>query len=418
MFRGMQHRWSVLLVFALVVAVVPAAVAGDLEPEPEATSLTLGDWKGWGWAGGTAVAVAGPVTFDWAASLDAEFDFSVSDDGPAGRWTLTGSGNNHIEGTFGGRFGTIDSALTYTGGGSVSGTNTVLLLDGEGHDTGTSILTSDGQSISFPVDNTSTIPTLEVKVTHALCEEVHGEWAYSIEERLEEHDFTASLDGTWFAVKNADAAQQALDQLLDDAAAGRSPSTNISELFSGISGMIATFQKMVDTWPNWDLDNVLQGVDNAERYIAHLRNLTECELRFFGADNVEQFMNGLSHMIQNLIIGATGVEGFDGEAFVQLVHVASRTGAVGPGALNPADALRAEEALIAAGERILAANVDPADGLIIVNDDTAAVMLGGALLGLTFDVPGSDNGAEGTKWNARDTYDSAMGPGEDEAPSS
>ncbi len=77
--------------------------------------------------------------------------------------------------------------------------------------------------------------------------------------------------------------------------------------------------------------------------------------------------------------------------------------------------LTAQQELLEKGQAILAANVDPDDGSILVNDATKGVMLGGALLGLTFDVPGSKNAAGGTSWNARDTYEVTFGPGSSSA---
>ena len=418
MFRGKQHRWSVLLVFAVVVAAIPTAFAGedgtpsteDLAPEPEAISLSLGDWNGWAWAGGSARTISGPMTFDWDGSIDAEFEFFVGDGVVTGNWTLDGSTDNHIEGTVQGQFVTIDNALTFGGGGSVSGSNKVLVLDGESRSVGTSVLASGGDSMSFPVDSTSTIPTLQAEVIHALCEEVHGQWVYSIEQVFEEQGFTTNLLGTWFAAKDRAAAEEALQQLLGDIEAGRTPVGTRADAFDSIASLIAMSNNLVDTWPNWDLDSVLQILDGAERWLAFLRNLTECELRFFGAGNVEQFATGLTHSIQNLIIGfplkvdEPGV----GKAFLHLVHVATRTGAIGPGALNPALALQVEQALIEKGEAILTANVDPDDGFIVVNDETTAVMLGGALLGLTFNVPGPDGDIS---WNARKTYNAAVNEG-------
>ncbi len=138
-----------------------------------------------------------------------------------------------------------------------------------------------------------------------------------------------------------------------------------------------------------------------EAFLAELRNLTECDERLFGEDNVEVFLDGLTFVLQGLIIGSPA-SAYSSHDFQNLVHIAVRNGALGPGAPNPAQAVNAETALIHAGEAILEANLDPADNRIFVNDDTTRVMATGAAMGWAFTVGGNT-------YDARGTYEGALG---------
>lgn len=365
----------------------------------ETTGLEIGPWWASASAYGTATATGEGVTVTWTGRIPAQFEFDILESGSAvGTWDHTGDGVQEVSSAD--IDGTVIGTLTYTGGGAVSGDNRMLVLNGSSRTVGSVVVSAQGQSLGFPVDNESTIPTLYVEITATTCDEAYGEWAYAVEAAFEDEGFTVSLDGYWVGFRGSDFVADDVEGLLD--AAGMSgpdadPIESQSPLLGASAALLREYNQFVDRFPNWSTGDVIDMMERAELLLNGLRNLSDCDKRLFGEENVETFLNGLTFLIQNLIIGGAGLEGLPSDAWQHLTHIAARSGVLGPGADNPAAAVAAEQALIDAGEAILEANIDPEDGLIFINDDTHRVMGTGAAMGWSYHVAG-------TTYDARATY--------------
>ncbi|MDX1691083.1 MAG: hypothetical protein R3290_08690 [Acidimicrobiia bacterium] len=390
-----------VLVLLLGAAVVPGASA----QEDADQGLSIGDWEGSAEASGVAVIEALPgVPLEWRGTVPAEFRFAVLDDPGevVGEWRHGGEATYTLSGTIEGRNIEAVGDLTFDGSGPVSGTNSRLVLDGSTHTTGTARVTAGGREVSYPVDNTTPIPTLEVDVRATTCNEAYGDWAFAIEQEFEEQGFRVDFDGFFMAFRETEEINENMSELLEAARGeGELPETQ-SPLLQMSAELLQEYNAFTDQYPNWQTDQVLDLLDRTERLLNLLRNLDECEQRLFGPDNVEIFVNGLTFVIQNLAIGASGLDGLTGAAWQHLVHVAARSGALGPGAPNPAEALEAEFALQEAAEEILARNADPEDGLPLVNDETKVVMATAAAMGWELTV-------NGHVFDARATYEHNIG---------
>jgi hypothetical protein len=394
------RHMATLVAVALTTTLVSAVPSSGQETEPPAATsggLEPGPWWGAGSArgGGTAVQDGNDVT--WTGRIPAQFQFAVAKEDPAGEGIAVGTWEHQGEArlTAIGPQGNFGIDITFTGAGPVGGSDTELIL------TGTS--TTVGP---FGIGNTGPIPPQTVTIGAVTCNEAYGEWAYTVEQYFEDEGFNASFTGWWVGVREVEDVQGEVEDILD--AFENSFDGTPNEFFTrspmlGMSAvMLSEFNGFVDDYPDgWTSDRVLDMMARTEALLNAWRNLTECDKKLFGEDNVETFLNGLTIIVQGLIVGAAGV-GLDSETFVQLAHAGARTGAYGPGAANPREAVRAEQALIDAGEAILEANVDPEDGEIFVNDDTTRVMATGAAMGWDYNV-------NGQSISARDTYESAMG---------
>ena len=398
--RGRPGALLTLAVAALLAGAVPAQSApsdAPTDPPSDAPRLSPGPWRGTAYAGGVATGQPSGVDFSWDGDISAGLSFVVSDGADPtvdGTWAF--SSNSHF--VFDGRGMHAEGQHVDAGSGPISGTPDLLHLDGTTHSTGSVTFTAGGMTRTTPVDHTLTIPTIDVRMTRALCDEAYGDWTYPIEQLFEDNGLSASLGGYWMAFRDTEAATAAARDVLDSLPTGQPP-TSDSPLINVAGALLQRVDAFVATFPDWDLDEVLDIATQAESVVRQLRNLGPCEQRLFGADNVEQFVNGLTSAIQNLII--LGLEGKEipVDAFENLTNVALRSGAIGAGAPDAAVAARAEQALKAAGERILAQHLD-SDGSLRRNDATRRVMITGMIMDWTYDVGGGS-------FPARETFGQA-----------
>lgn len=377
-----------------------AGSADDVAPDNEPFPLEIGPWRALGYANGTATASAEGIDIVWTGEIPAEFTFDVFDGGIAeGTWTHTGSAVMEISGNVQGQRLTATGDLTFAGGGAVSGTNEVLQLRGSTATTGSvNVEVAGVGSRSMSISNSNPVPPLTVEVAASTCDEAYGQWVYTVEQEFAEQGFSPSFDGYWLGFRQTDDIENNIGDLLDSINDPSAEGESQSPLMVAAAQLLGEYNAFVDAQP-WTLPAVLGLGERTEQILNILRNLTDCEKRLYGEDNVETFVNGLTFIIQNLAIGsASGGLDLSSSDLQHLVHLATRNAALGPGAPNPAAAVAAEDALRSIGAAILEQNVDPADGRIFVNDDTRRVMAIGAAMGWTYTVAG-------TTYDARETYE-------------
>lgn len=384
--RSSRRLASTVIALALAFSGASAALGGTgLVPEPE--GLEIGPWWAFGIASGVATASADGMTVTWEGEIPAEFEFAITDDGSAtGTWEHSGTGIQRISGSSQGQQVDVIGDLAYSGGGAVTGDNKRLILNGQARTVGTVVVTSSVGSLSMSVDNPSTIPELYLVVRATTCDEAYGEWAYTVEAAFEDEGFSGSFDGFWLGWRETGDVKDHVQELLAAAAMGAELPESPSELLYLVSALLSEYNAFVDTFPNWSVDQVFDLLERTEFLLNELRNLSECDKKLFGEDAVEEYVNGLTFVIQNLIATTAGFDDLPSDAWQHLAQVGARTGAFGAGSTNPELAGQTEQALIAAGERILAANVDPEDGLVFVNADTQRVMATGAAMGWQYQV--------------------------------
>ena len=198
------------------------------------------------------------------------------------------------------------------------------------------------------------------------------------------------------AVRNETDIQDQLESLAQSIRDGAPPENVKSPLFEMIGELLSRVNAFIEQYPDWSMDDVMDALAWSEMLINELRNLRPCDIKLFGEENVELYISALTYQVQQLIMGGANLQDVDGNDVFQLMEVATRVGAFGPGAHNPSEAVEAEEALRQAAERILEAHMDQ-DGEIFVTEDTVKAMLTGAIMGWTFWV-------DGVAYDARETY--------------
>jgi len=386
------------------IVAVASPVAAQIS-QPAGGGMEVGPWEAYAYASGTATAKVSGMDAVWTGDIPAEFELNVGDTAVKGTWMHQGSGTLHLSGTVQGVSADARATYSFTGSGSVTGTSSELTLDGSSRTVGTLKTSAAGSSISEPIDNTTTIPTLHMTVQATTCDEAYGDWTFAVDAAFQGEGFTPSIDGYWMALRNTEEAKAGAAALLDQAAmevpTEAPDEVSASPLLQESAILLHTYNDYVSMWSDVTMDQTMTMLTEAQNLLNAFRNLSSCDKRLYGADNVEQYFDGLTFVIQNLILGKAAEA--DSAGWASLIEVASATGAIGPGAPDPALAVKTEQALIDAGQAILEANTSSADPTqIVVNDTTTRVMTEGAIHGWTYTVNGST-------YDARHSYASTLG---------
>lgn len=392
-----SRAWRLAVVLPLLMGGLLRGSPAGAQDAPDTPQLEYGPWSGSGQASGVATASQAGMDMTWDGSVTVDLNLSVSSDGPVdGSWSHQGSATMTMDGSIAGHKAHADADTTFSGPGTVGGDNQVLSLAGSSHTTGTIRVESGGKASSFPIGTTDAIPTMKVTILFAECDEAYGDFQWAVEQAYQGVGLSSDLDGSMMLVRNTSEIQDQLKQL-QTLFTGGNPDPSQSPLFNAITQYVHDVNQMVEAFPNWSMDQVMDDLAKAEQFLNTLRNLRKCEKRFFGQDNVEYFAQALTWQIQQLIIGGAGLEGLTGDAAFKLLQAGTRVGAFGPGAPNPAQAVKAEDALRQGCQHILEQNEDP-NGDIFVNEDTQKAMLVGAIMDWTYNVAG-------TEYPARATYE-------------
>lgn len=343
--------------------------------------MELGLWVGQAGLWGTFNQDFSGSEMVWSGSIAAEFQIGISDDRSAsGTWEYTGDGD--IAATV--PDGDMTADQHFVGSGAVSGDSDLLVLNGTSVTTGTFTGTVNGFTISDSIDSAPTAnPPHEVRVRAVACGEAYGDWTYSIEEGIEASGFNASFDGVWSAFRDDEAgAELARADYLSGV------STEAKNLFALTANYILVYNQFTDDFRTWDTQSVFNFMAALEAALNAFRNFSDCDIEFFGQDNVTTAMNALTFLMQGVLVGADSVDQpLTGAEFREMLHVAVRTGAIGAAAPNPAQAVKAEQGLVDAGQRVLSGHAESGTE-IDVTEDTIEVMRLGSLMGWTYEVAG------------------------------
>ncbi len=401
--RNRIGRGAVVIGAGVLASALSVGTAGGVSAsrQVELRPMEIGPWWGSGQASGGGRLRQGDTTVDWQGELLVEMEYDVKDAGDgvrevSGTWDHNGSAV--IDLTSAGNELEID--VEFDGSGPLTGTGREIDASGTVATRGT-LSSSGGPSI--PVRTTDPI-SFRMDVGSLICDEAYGEWVRSVEMEFRDIGYqTIDFDGFWLAFRQTEGTQEEIAKLADTflgpaegVAVTRSPMLNLA------AQTVREFNDFVDEFPDWDVDRVMDMLARAEELLAQLRNLSECDLKLFGADNVEVFVNGLTFAIQQLAIGLAGIDGVSSEDVVNMSQAATRTGATGPGSSDPVEAAKAEEALKKASEEILRDNTDPADNEVFVNEDTKRVMANAAAMDWELEVGGRTE-------SARDMWEATFG---------
>lgn len=408
-----------IIASALIVtgALLSSTVGASTGPDDSARN---NDWVGLGAASGFAAVEQEGVTVAWDGKLNVVFKYNVNDAGlAAGTWILRGEGAQLVEFQGFEAFGD----LLYGGSGTLGGDESTLVANGSVSTVG--VIEPFGQD----VNNESSVGPLKVAV-ETFCDEMWGSWELTVENAFQDAGFSGEMsvtefDGLFVAhVKFEGFSDEAIDllaeqgidmALLDSVAADYSIAERVDldleRMDAHILTAVAATQRLKDTYPDWAEPDVYEAVESLRGLLNVLRNLSDCSRFFIGEDEVEYWTDNASQSLERVIDDLLGLDLFTGEpiqpqgfassstvpvaepvdtaratlAYLQLVDFSMRSAVIGAGALDPAAAAQSEQALIAAGSRLLA-GLDARGG---TPGDRRRVLLAGALMGWQFEVAGA-----------------------------
>lgn len=362
--------------------------------------LTTGYWKGDGWASGTGVGTITGMDTTVTGQIIADFEFAaIEEPGAAGRvtgtWSHFGLADLDFSGSIQGQEVNGAGALSFNGAdGTMNGDTRLIQLNGSMATTGVLSAEVGGIGTSTPVDNVTQMPTLEVRVLGGTCDSVSGEWAYSIESEIADQGLNATFDGQWTAWRdpamNIDGGVEALAEAFEAAEAGEEADLAFSgsPLFDAAMDAVAEFNEYTERYPNWDIDEVLMKVRDAEWLLEDLRATSDCERIFLGDDRVEQFDTLLTGVVQSLIDFGLQLDDVSPGSWQLLANLGVRTGAVGAGAANPELAAAAESSLRTFAEAELNRRAGD-DGSLSPTEEVQALVGTSAMMGWDLTIGGN-----------------------------
>ena len=357
-------------------------VAPD-EPEPDQddgdVALDAGPWILTGEATGTVASTIEGISFDFFGRFPVTGLVDISGDGGAnGDWHLDGDAILVVSG--GPIAGTAE--VDVTGDGLIGGDSKDLDLTGQLAISGSASVGSQTVAISE-----SFAGTMQWRTLSEVCNRAWGEWIFSGDLNMMGGAFVIEAEGTWTGQRDtegtAEDAASTYDAIWGDASG--QPDSNL-QLMRRSTELIRSYNNWVDSGPTWTVDAITALAEEAEQLIRSFDALSECQRTLFEPDVIEQYLNGLTHVVQNLLVGFNNLDGTQTDAFVHLTHLGARVGAFGAGARNPADAVLAEESMRRAAQYILDANADPVDGVPFIVEDTIRAVATAAAMGWSLNV--------------------------------
>ena len=372
---GRTHRLSLPSAVAASMLLITVSASEGLTAEPVDDRLEAGPWTASAFARGKVQIKGQGIKVVWQLEIPAQFDFRITGTGKAiGTWRHQGSVDQVLTGRFRGRKVKGRADLALKGGGKVRGSGKKLRLNGSSRHEGDLVLTSPQGSVAFDVSQNSKIPTLRMPVIATTCDEAYGEWAYTLKQALDEQGLKGSVTGTWLAFRDTSEFRAKAKALRDSVKGGNVDTDLDSSLLVIATELIISYNQLARRYPDWPADEVSDLFKETESILNALRNLSECERTLVGEGTLERYVNALTGALQNLIVFGGAADGTTAGPLQTLVQSAIRAGAIGPGAPNPAMAVKAEDALVEMAEEVLDANLDPEDGTVLANDETRMVI--------------------------------------------
>jgi hypothetical protein len=393
----------------LISSNIGAASADPVEPSPE------GRWFAYAVADGQAAGGNADVDVVWDGNLRAKLQFDVDASGALtrGAWELSGYAYQDV---YIGNLYHVVGDLTYTGGGTATGTISALSLDGSARTRGT-VDIADGAAgpaaSVFPltVDNTDPLPTLTVR-PQRICDELIGGWEYPVNAAFADAGSTElAIKGRFIGVREGNGvSEQAIAEFRElfvilDVPVDESSDTDAFVALRNLMVVaIDQYDELMDSYPAWNGDQVYATVDLMHTIIYELRNLSECRRAFFQEGQIEEFIDGFTGAIQDLtdaLLLASYLPGvpqgfatrpdtpIDPITHRLLTEVAVNGGAIGAGAVDHEAADALEDALIELGSKMLTAARARGDRSS-PTDDEIRVLTTGAIMGWTYTVDGTE----------------------------
>jgi len=403
-----RHLVAILLVGGLVASMSTLPAAAQVESETY--SLADGEWRGIAVATGGFEAIGPEVDVFWEGILGGGFRFTVSGDSVSGTWNLLGGALQSVVGV---GFEAI-GPLEYSGGGSVSGTDTQLVLDGNATTVGTVTAEYAGNSVTVAINNTNPLPTLRMDV-YEQCGEAYGAWDATVVAEFEAEGFqqAETLKGVFVGFQSETGVSEMGAAVLAEAGYQLDPqyvdeTLDLPEVLALMSSVTTEIAQLLGSFPDWTYAEVADTIGRANTALNALRNLNDCELAAIGSGNVETWVTVLTILVQRLVLNLVDLNLFSGplvqsfrnqadqadqdynsDAWQMLVQMALGSGAMGSGAVDLEAAAATEDVLRKAGAEILAANID-SDGSLSATAAVTRVLATGAAMNWTFSVDGQD----------------------------
>ena len=319
--------------------------------------LVPGDWSAHGIASGVATASSDGIDITWEGWIPALFEFTVVGDSDVasavGEWRHWGGALMRLGGAqlAADAFGNV----TFSGTGSVGGFADELELDGVSNTTGSVTIEANGVNLSIPVATTSTISGLAVTVEIVRCNEAYGDWVYTVEQEFQDAGFETSFDGFWFAIRDPGLADRQTRSLLSgiDATSDIAVASDSSSIIRRLNAlMLSELDAVAVAVADDRTDSVIGSMGRYETLVNRWRNASPCAGSVTGQTSEPTYESAATAstlaMVELARPGST-----DSASFVNLAHIATRSGAVGFGAADEVAAATAERALIAIANAVL-----------------------------------------------------------------
>jgi hypothetical protein len=363
-------RRSLALVLALVVVMTaPSALAQGEQP----AELTLGDWQGFAFASGFTWAAEADILVTWVATIESEYEFTVTDGGIEGEFDLESSG---VQGNYEMKMSgvTPDGQMNASfniddpAGGTISGARSELQFESTTVTTsGTLSMDIYGSKTDLPIRGAPSTVSITNTITHLTCDMAVGNWDVSITQQIQDQGWTPEWQGHWVAVLIPPPGQEtAQEELIDD----------LSELTKDFDDYRISLGRAVGPDPNFDPTAIRSAelvplVNRATAIANRLHNLSPCDAAAIGSETLQKWRTALADMVGDLVLTAgeavaaqNKFPGFD--SLIALVQAADTTGSYGAGSpLGAGQASEIEAALIDLTSRSIEGHLNNSTG----NDD-------------------------------------------------
>jgi hypothetical protein len=337
-------RPSRLLALAVAVLAVSTALPAWAQTDPSEVSgneMADGPWTGSFTAAGVETRSEGTVTATVTIEDSGTFSFTVAGGATSGTWSSTGTNVWHTDP---GQPARLTGTSNLTSSGSLAGGRTNLTGTGTTSQSGTLVIESSGQVITRPISSNTSL-TFSMTVTGASCEAAHGVLSGSF------------ISGTFTAINGASFDG---DQTQAESGARIEGMVEFLDRYSSYRDRMAWHDELRDAPEEFPRGEFMDLLAEAEAVLNELRNASNCLTMQVGSDVLERWDTAITRSVAEMITDAARYP-LSSAMVRSLASAGLRTGAIGSGARNQAQAAATEEDLRSRVETIVNEHVEVTD---------------------------------------------------------
>lgn len=336
--RSRHRRWiAPIVALGVAAASLGSAGQGAAGSAAQTAELAIGEWRGHASAIGVTRASDQGGVIIIEGTFSSDLNVSVPNQGPTtGFWNLNGQTNWDLilpgvgQGT---------AFMSHSSQGEMAGDRSQISLGrSQIISSGTATLPDAG---SFPVSSVDAFGPLDLKVVALFCDDVYGEWVLSWNTMLSGASFSPTFNGNWQARRLP--ADGELADLVE---------TLMPEINDVSQRLITAWgdAEMVDGVPVLPIALLADLLSDAVAISNELNMLTTCDIEYFGADNVQQWIYSFTRAVSLVTEALTVAIEREGQSFapappppsllpaadlVRWSALLAGAGAIGPGSLDP-----------------------------------------------------------------------------------